>query len=76
MSNTEVSLPESPSTKSGGTDYHSSELIRQELRFILQAAGDGIYGIDCEGNATSQIARHQKPSAGKKSRSLAITSTP
>ena len=50
MSNTDMSLPESPPTKSGGTDAHSSELIRQELEFILQAAGDGIYGIDCEGN--------------------------
>lgn len=60
MSNTDKSLPESPPTKSGGTDFHSSELIRQELELILQAAGDGISGIDCEGKAPSQIARLRK----------------
>ncbi|MBV1931694.1 MAG: sigma 54-interacting transcriptional regulator [Porticoccaceae bacterium] len=52
MSNTDKSLPESPPTKPGGTDSHSSELVRQELELILQAAGDGIYGIDCSGKGT------------------------
>ena len=40
------------SIKGTGTDSHSSDLIRQELELILHAAGDGIYGIDCNGNGT------------------------
>lgn len=35
-----------------GTKSHSHALVRQELELILQAAGDGIYGIDCKGIGT------------------------
>jgi PAS domain S-box-containing protein len=39
-------------TKPSGTQSHSHSLVRQELELILQAAGDGIYGIDCHGIGT------------------------
>jgi PAS domain S-box-containing protein len=39
-------------TKPSGTQSHSHSLVRQELELILQAAGDGIYGIDCQGIGT------------------------
>ncbi len=42
----------SSATKPSGTKSHSHSLVRQELELILQAAGDGIYGIDCQGIGT------------------------
>ncbi len=45
-----VATPSSP--VSTGTSSHSHTLVRQELELILQAAGDGIYGIDCNGLGT------------------------
>ena len=54
MTKTEGSPPESTAEVPliSGTNAHSSELVRRELELILQAAGDGIYGIDCNGLGT------------------------